>query len=228
MWAPCNNSVIIEKLVHFLVNSSRLYVLSLKFISRITLTFSFNLTSHAKYIVLCGVSHLVINSIWGITGIWYFISPITLVVDSNLLCHTVSFLLSLFKFWQLGSALVMQRITPGSRLNAFGVFHRFSNPLSPSKSSTTLVDICLIFAIWQCKQTQRMLEAIIQQDVSWHLLTSCCNRAGRGIVISVDGVFGFPCWRGGGGVSMETAPSVAIQQVFTIINMWDMALGSFT
>jgi hypothetical protein len=27
----------------------------------------------------------------------------------------------------------MQRITPGSRLNAFGVFHRFSNPLSPSK-----------------------------------------------------------------------------------------------
>jgi hypothetical protein len=25
----------------------------------------------------------------------------------------------------------MQRITPGSRLNAFGVFHRFSNPLSP-------------------------------------------------------------------------------------------------
>jgi hypothetical protein len=28
----------------------------------------------------------------------------------------------------------MQRITPGSssRLNAFGVFHRFSNPLSPS------------------------------------------------------------------------------------------------
>jgi hypothetical protein len=27
----------------------------------------------------------------------------------------------------------MQRITPGSRLNAFGVFHRFFNPLSPSK-----------------------------------------------------------------------------------------------
>jgi hypothetical protein len=27
----------------------------------------------------------------------------------------------------------MQRITPGSRLNAFGVFRRFSNPLSPSK-----------------------------------------------------------------------------------------------
>ena len=26
----------------------------------------------------------------------------------------------------------MQRITPGSRLNAFGVLHRFSNPLSPS------------------------------------------------------------------------------------------------
>jgi hypothetical protein len=26
----------------------------------------------------------------------------------------------------------MQRITPGSRNNAFGVFHRFSNPLSPS------------------------------------------------------------------------------------------------
>ncbi len=27
----------------------------------------------------------------------------------------------------------MQRITHGSRLNAFGVFHRISNPLSPSK-----------------------------------------------------------------------------------------------
>jgi hypothetical protein len=26
----------------------------------------------------------------------------------------------------------MQRITPGSRLNALKVFHRFSNPLSPS------------------------------------------------------------------------------------------------
>ncbi len=50
-----------QKLVYFLVNSSRLYVLSCKFISRITLTFRFNLTSHAKYIVLCGVSHLVIE-----------------------------------------------------------------------------------------------------------------------------------------------------------------------
>ncbi len=29
----------------------------------------------------------------------------------------------------------MQRITPGSRLNALGVFHRFSNPLSPSKQN---------------------------------------------------------------------------------------------
>jgi hypothetical protein len=29
----------------------------------------------------------------------------------------------------------MQRITPGSRLNALGVFHRFSNPLSPSKQT---------------------------------------------------------------------------------------------
>jgi hypothetical protein len=27
----------------------------------------------------------------------------------------------------------MQCITPGSRLNAFGVFHRFFNPLSPPK-----------------------------------------------------------------------------------------------
>ncbi len=36
-------------LVYFLVNSSRLYVLSRKFISRITLTFRFNLTSHAEY-----------------------------------------------------------------------------------------------------------------------------------------------------------------------------------
>jgi hypothetical protein len=52
-----------QKLVYFLVNSSRLYLLSCKFISHITLTFRFNLTSHAKYIVLCGVSHLVINII---------------------------------------------------------------------------------------------------------------------------------------------------------------------
>jgi hypothetical protein len=29
----------------------------------------------------------------------------------------------------------MQRITPGSRLNALGVSHRFSNPLSPSKQN---------------------------------------------------------------------------------------------
>jgi hypothetical protein len=29
----------------------------------------------------------------------------------------------------------MQRITPGSRLNALGEFHRFSNPLSPSKQN---------------------------------------------------------------------------------------------
>ncbi len=45
-----------QKLVYFLVNSSRLCVLSRKFISHITLTFRFNLTSHAKYIVPCGVS----------------------------------------------------------------------------------------------------------------------------------------------------------------------------
>ncbi len=50
-----------QKLVYFLVNSSHLYVLSRKFISRITLTFRFNLTSCAKYIVLCRVSHLVIK-----------------------------------------------------------------------------------------------------------------------------------------------------------------------
>ncbi len=112
----CDN----QKLVYFLVNTSCLYVLSRKFISRITLTFRFNLTSHAKYIVLCGLSHLVINIIWGITRVWHFISCITLVVDSNLLCHTLIFVASLFKFWQLGSALIMQRITPGSRLNAFG------------------------------------------------------------------------------------------------------------
>jgi hypothetical protein len=29
----------------------------------------------------------------------------------------------------------MQRITPGSRLNALGVHHRFSNPLSPLKQN---------------------------------------------------------------------------------------------
>ncbi len=50
-----------QKLVYFLVNSSRLFVLSRKFISPITLTFRFNLTSHVEYIVLCGVSHLVIK-----------------------------------------------------------------------------------------------------------------------------------------------------------------------
>jgi hypothetical protein len=38
-------------------------------------------------------------------------SPIiTLVVDSNLLCHTLSFVASLFKFWRLGSALVTKRV----------------------------------------------------------------------------------------------------------------------
>jgi hypothetical protein len=50
-----------QKLVYFLVNSSRLYVLFHKFISRITLTFSFNLTSHNEYIVICGVSHFVMG-----------------------------------------------------------------------------------------------------------------------------------------------------------------------
>jgi hypothetical protein len=49
--------------------------------------------------------------------VWCVISHITLVVNSNLLCHTLSFVASLFKIWQLRSALVMQRITPGSRLN---------------------------------------------------------------------------------------------------------------
>jgi hypothetical protein len=87
---------------YFLVNSSCLYVLSCKFISRITLTFRFNLTSHPEYIALCGVSHQVINIIWGITHVWCFISHITLVVNSNLLCHTLSFVASLFKFWGLG------------------------------------------------------------------------------------------------------------------------------
>ncbi len=86
---------------YFLVNSSHLYVLSHKFISCITLTFRFNLTSRAEYIVLCGVLHLVINIIWGITRVWCFISRITLVVDSHLLCHTLSFFVSLFKFWWL-------------------------------------------------------------------------------------------------------------------------------
>ncbi len=95
----CDN----RKLVYFLVNLSRLYVLSRKFISRITLTFRSNLTILAEYIVLCGVSHLVINFIWGFTRIWCFISRITLVVDSNLLCHTLSFVASLLKFWRLGS-----------------------------------------------------------------------------------------------------------------------------
>ncbi len=61
-----------QKLVYFLVNSSHLYVLSCKFISRITLSFRFNLTSHAEYIVLCRLSHLVIkNIIWGITHVWW-------------------------------------------------------------------------------------------------------------------------------------------------------------
>jgi hypothetical protein len=98
------------KLVYFLVNSSRLYVLYHKFISHLKLTVWFNLMSHAKYIVLCGVSHLVMYFIWGITRVWCFISRITLVFDYNLLCHTLSFVASLFKFWQLGSALVTNRV----------------------------------------------------------------------------------------------------------------------
>ncbi len=102
----CDNQI----LVYFLVNSSHLYFLSRKFISRITLTFRFNLTSHAKYIVLCGVSHLVMYFIWGIKRVWCFISHITLVVDSNLLCHIISFVAFLVKFWQLGSALVTKRV----------------------------------------------------------------------------------------------------------------------
>jgi hypothetical protein len=50
----CDN----QKLVYFLINSTHLYAFPRKFISHITLTFRFNLMSHAKYIVLCGVSHL--------------------------------------------------------------------------------------------------------------------------------------------------------------------------
>ncbi len=48
--------------------------------------------------------------------------------------HSVVFCI-LVQIRQLGSALVMQRIPPGSRLNALGVYHRFSNPLSPSKQN---------------------------------------------------------------------------------------------
>ncbi len=102
----CDN----QKLVYFLVNSSCLYVLSRKFISHITLTFRFNLTSHAEYIVLSMWSITPCYIIWGITCVWCFISRITLVVDSNLLCHTLSFVASLLKFWRLGSALVTKRV----------------------------------------------------------------------------------------------------------------------
>ncbi len=102
----CDNG----KLAYFLVNSSCLYVISCYFISRITHAFRFNLMSQAEYIVLCGVSHLVIYFIWGITRVWCFISRITLVVDSNLLCHTLSLVASLFKFWRLGSALVTKHV----------------------------------------------------------------------------------------------------------------------
>jgi hypothetical protein len=56
-----------RKLVYFLVDSSRLYVLSRKFISPITLTYRFNLTNHAEYIVLCGVSHLVIKILFEVS-----------------------------------------------------------------------------------------------------------------------------------------------------------------
>ncbi len=48
----CDN----QKLVYFLVNSSHLYVLSCKFISRITLTFRFNLTSHAEYYFMWSIT----------------------------------------------------------------------------------------------------------------------------------------------------------------------------
>ncbi len=101
----CDN----QKLVCFLVNSSCLYVLSCKFISHIALTFRFNLTSHAKYIVYVEY-HTLLYIIWGITPVWCFISHITLVVNSNLLCHTLSVVTCLFKFWQLGSALVTKRM----------------------------------------------------------------------------------------------------------------------
>jgi hypothetical protein len=52
----------------------------------------------------------VYHFIWGITCAWCFISRITLVVDSNLLCHTLSFVASLFKFCRLESALVTKRV----------------------------------------------------------------------------------------------------------------------
>ncbi len=52
-----------RRLVYFLVKSSHQNVLSRKSISRITLTFRFNLTSHAEYIVLCGVSHTLLPCI---------------------------------------------------------------------------------------------------------------------------------------------------------------------
>jgi hypothetical protein len=64
---------------------------------------------------------------------------------SSAMSHSV-FFVSSFKFWQLGSALVMQHITPGSRLNALGVFHRFSNPLSPSKQ-TCWESRCLVLGM---------------------------------------------------------------------------------
>jgi hypothetical protein len=94
-----------QKLVYFLVNLSHLYVLSCKFISRITLTFRFNLMSHAEYIVLCGVSLLVIilSEVSHVFGV----SPL---VSHLLLILTLSFVASLFKFWQLGSALVTKRM----------------------------------------------------------------------------------------------------------------------
>jgi hypothetical protein len=48
--------------------------------------------------------------------------------------HSVIFLYPCSNFGNW-SALAMQRITPSSRLNALGVFHRFFNPLSPSKQN---------------------------------------------------------------------------------------------
>ncbi len=49
--------------------------------------------------------------------------------------------------------------------------------------------------------TTRLFRTLV--DLSLH-------GASRGIVLSVDRMFGFPCRRGGGGVVMETAPSVAV------------------
>ncbi len=71
----------------------------------------------------------------------------------------------------------------------------------------------------QMTQSRRMMSLLVHVHAPHsHAVISEDSEAGRGFVASDEGVVEFPChcWGWGGTV---TAPSVAIQWVFTIINM---------